>query len=269
MSNFSDLSGLFYIQDQYLMDLSYIPTGNSRYDVSNKISNLKSALDAIYQRYSNVNPSIALAVSKQADMANIISKETERLNAKKNQVDGSLYSQKRMAAFSESYSQKYQSQMKILYVIIIMALIYLGLSLLHSFIPVPDIIFNIVIILVVLFGAVIIILTVRDIGRRNNMDFNKLNLGHPTNIIERNKALGFFNLSAVNHTWCVGSQCCPAGNTWGAEWDELNQQCKKTSDPGGNTISGNTSSGFTTISQCDPVSPYSPSEINNYTAITM
>ena len=263
MSNFSDLSGLFYIQDQYLTDLSYIPSNFANTDVAKKMKDLRDKLQEIYQRYSQVNPSIALAVSRQADMANIISKEKERLNAKKTQVDGSLYSQKRMAAFSESYSQKYQSQMKILYVIIIMALIYLGLSLLHSFIPVPDIIFNTVIILVVLFGAVIIILTVRDIGRRNNMDFNKLNLGHPTNIIERNKGSGFFNLSGVNPTWCVGSQCCPAGNTWGSEWDEVNQQCKKTSDPRGNTISA-----FTTISQCDTVSPYSPSEINNYTAIT-
>lgn len=262
MANYSDLSGIFYIQSQYLTDLSYIYNGSSP-SVSAKLENLRDNLNNIYTRYSQVNPSIAMALSKQGDMASIISNEKTRLQNKKAQVDGSLYSQKRMAAFSESYSQKYQSQMKILYVIIIMALTYLALSVLHSFIPVPEILFNTIIVFVVLFGSVIIVLTVRDMRRRYNMDFNKLNLGNPTNLIERNKATGFFNASAFNPLGCVGEQCCPAGNPFGTTWDETNQQCKKTSALG----IGNTVAGFTTISQLNDVAPYSPSTINTYTNI--
>ena len=138
-----------------------------------------------------------------------------------------------------------------------MALTYLALSVLHSFIPVPDILFNTVIILVVLFGSTIIILTVRDIRRRYNMDFNKLNSTDPTNLIDRNSGVGFLNDSGINPLWCIGEQCCPQGNKSGTVWDATTSQCVK----------GNGVSAFTTISQLNEIAPYSPSEINNYTAI--
>lgn len=266
MTSYSDLSGIFYIQKQHLYDLSYLAT-NKVGDVSDLYSKLQTKLDSTYDAYAAANPSIRKTLTNQTEMSNIVQNEYNRLNTKKGQVDTALFGQRRMAAFSESYSQKYQAQMKILYVIIIVSLTYLALSVIHTFIPVPDVLFNVITVSVAIIGLIIIVMTIRDIRRRYNMDFSKLNLSDPINMIERS-GKGSYDDNFYKPLFCVGEACCPQGNPSGAVWDQLNQQCLSSK-----TIMGNVSvkkDSFTTISQLNDVNvitPYSPSEINSYTKI--
>jgi len=266
MTSYSDLSGIFYIQKQHLYDLSYLAT-NKVGDVSDLYSKLQTKLDSSYDAYAAANPSINKTLTSQTEMSNIIQNEYNRLNTKKGQVDTALFGQRRMAAFSESYSQKYRAQMKILYIIIIVSLTYLALSVIHTFIPVPDVLFNVITVSVGIIGLIIIVMTIRDIRRRYNMDFTKLNLSDPINMIERSGE-GTYNDNFYKPLFCVGEACCPQGNPSGAVWDSLNQQCLSSK-----TIMGNVAvkkDAFTTISQLNDgniIAPYAPSEINSYTKI--
>jgi len=266
MTSYADLSGIFHIQQKYLTDLSYQSQDGT--NAAQLYIDLQNKLDSAYQSYSAANPSISKTLTNQNDMKDIITSEYNRLQTKKGQVDTALFGQRRMAAFSESYSQKYQAQMKILYVIIIVSLTYLALSVIHSFIPVPDVLFNVITITVGIIGFIIIVMTLRDIRRRYNMDFTKLNLANPVNIMEQS-GRGTYDDNFYKPLFCVGEACCPAGNKSGAIWDSLNQQCLSAKTVMGN-IAG-AKQAFTTISQLNgvnaAVAPYAPSEINSYTKI--
>ena len=266
MTSYADLSGIFHIQQKYLTDLSYQAQDGT--DTAQLFIDLQGKLDNAYNSYRTVNPSISKTLTNQTDMKNIITNEYNRLQTKKGQVDTALFGQRRMAAFSESYSQKYQAQMKILYVIIIVSLTYLALSVIHSFIPVPDVIFNVITITVGIIGLIIIVMTIRDIRRRYNMDFTKLNLANPVNMMEQS-GKGDYDDNFYKPLFCIGEACCPAGNKTGAIWDPLNQQCLSAKTVMGNILG--TKQSFTTISQLNGanigVAPYAPSEINSYTKI--
>lgn len=273
---YSDLSGIFYVQQQYLSDLSAIRPATSGGTITlNYMQELRKQLNTAYAGYQTASPSASAILDRQANMKTIIDNEVERLNRKKASVDSALFGQKRMAQFSDSYSKKYFAQVKVLFVIIIVLIIYLGLTYLNNFIPVPTGIFVFVMLVIGGFALVVIIYTLRDINSRYNMDFDKLNLASPSSYSVGGGITG--NVSgAPGGILCIGEGCCPPGNPSGAVWNKNTQQCLSF----GTVVSPTTAtapaapatkSGFTLMSQGgfapNQVSPYEPSEINSYTKI--
>ena len=261
-SPYTDLSGIFYIQQQYLLDLSAVSYGGSiNSKVATELDTLRTKLANVYSAYSGASPTTDSILTKQQDMYNIINAEQARLSQKKQSVDSALYGQKRMAKFSDSYSKKYFAQIKVLIVIIVVVLIYLGLTFLNSIIPVPDGIFITIMVIVGVFAFVVALMTIKDISSRYNMDFDKIDYTAPsrssllTGNIDGNVDIGNVIIG------CVGESCCPDSNS-GVHWDESLSQCVK--------------NGFTLMSEAYPaqtlnitgqVKPYEPSEINSYTAL--
>jgi hypothetical protein len=264
MSNtvYSDLSGIFYIQQQYLLDLSAISKDANAASLG-YMQSLRTDLNDIYALYKTASPSVNATLSKQLDMNSIIDKEVTRLETKKTSVDSAIYGQKRMAQFSDSYSKKYFAQIKILFVVIIVLLIYLGLTMLNDFIPVPSDVIMIIMLVVGTFALFVILFTLKDIYSRYNMDFDKLNLRAPSSMEISGDLNGNINAGRLGGIFCIGESCCPANNANGTIWDSNNQQCVSLN------ISGTSKSGFTVMSQESKgeVSPYEPSEINSYTKI--
>lgn len=269
---YSDLSGIFYVQQQYLSDLSALAQFGSGAPALNYMQDLRKKLNAAYAGYKAASPSAGATLSNQLAMKSIIDKEVARLDTKKSSVDSALYGQKRMAQFSDSYSKKYFAQIKILFIIIIVLIIYLGLTLLNNFIPVPNSIFMFIMIIIGVFAVVVIAYTIKDINSRYNMDFDKLNLRAPSSMEIKGNLDG--NISAgTGALLCVGESCCPAGNASGAVWDRNLQQCLSFNVG----VANEQTSGFTLMSQASllepvsninaQVSPYEPSEINSYTKI--
>jgi hypothetical protein len=267
---YSDLSGIFHVQQQYLADLKALTEmpGSTGAPALAYMQDLRTKLNAAYAGYQAASPVASSVLDRQSAMQSIINTEVNRLDNKKSSIDSALYGQKRMAQFSDSYSKKYMAQIKILFIVIIVLIIYLGLTMLNNFIPIPNLIFGFVMAVVGIFAVFVIALTMRDINSRYNMDFDKLNLRAPTS----NEISGNIdgNISAGNGgLLCVGESCCPLGNPSGAVWDGKLQQCL--------SFNVKPTSGFTLMSQAsslDPmsnenglVSPYEPSEINSYTKI--
>jgi hypothetical protein len=277
MSNtvYSDLSGIFYVQQQYLADLAALAKDGNGSGALGYMQDLRTKLGNAYTAYQGASPSASAVLDRQSSMQDILNKEVNRLDTKKTSVDSAVYGQQRMAQFSNSYSKKYLAQIKILFIIIIVLIIYLGLTLLNNFIPVPDAVFIFVMLVIGTFALVVIVYTLKDINSRYNMDFDKLNFRAPTSNEIKGKVDG--NISAGSGgLLCIGESCCPAGNPSGAVWDRNSQQCLSfnVSVASGSTP---TTSGFSLMSQASlldqapnvsgQVSPYEPSEINSYTKI--
>jgi hypothetical protein len=260
---YDELSGIFDVQKNYLYDLYSTVSP----DALKPIDNLRGNLDAAYKAYQTAVPSADAVLDKQMDMYNIISNEAKRLVAKKNSVDSALYGQKRMAQFSDSYSKKYFAQIKILFIIIVVLLIYLGLNMLDSFIPFPSGVFMFIMIFICISAFFVIMVNVKDIMSRYNMDFDKLDLRAPSSMEITGNINGNTAAVGLNSLSCVGEACCSGKNQSGPVWDSTNNKC----------IIGNNQSGFTLMSQetfLEPnknvkgnVNPYEPSEINSYTKI--
>lgn len=264
---YSDLSGIFYVQQQYLADLSALTQFGGGSNAVNYMQNLGTNLTSVYNRYQAANPNAVAVLTGQNDIKTIIENENARLNTKKDSVDSALFGQKRMAHFSDSYSKKYFAQMKILFIIIIVILIYLGLTYLDNLVQVPDSIFTFIMLVVGVFAVLIILLTIRDIRRRYNMDFDKLNLTAPVSGRTGGDLTG--NVDGGGFKICMGESCCPVGNSNGSVWDGSKAQCLAIPIPG-------LKSGFTLMSgsNVEPpqnknkqVSAYEPSEIGSYMLI--
>jgi hypothetical protein len=273
---YSDLSGIFNVQQQYLADLANLANkpGVSS-DVTGQMSNLQGNLRSAYTAYQSALQSADAVLDNQQNMLSIISKENQRLNTKKQSVDNALFGQKRMAKFSDSYSKKYFAQIKILFIIIIVLIIYLGLTMLDSLIPFPSGVFLFIMIVISIFAFFVIMSTIRDINSRYNMDFDKLNLRAPSKMEISGNLDGNISAGGGGVFFCIGESCCPEGNANGTVWNSAKQQCISLNVAA--EASKASVAGFTLMSQAsllEPtqnvkglVNPYEPSEINSYTKI--
>jgi hypothetical protein len=242
---YTDLSGVFYVQQQYLTDLSALSAGT---DVSGYVSNLQDQLSSAYNSYSSANISSAAVLDHQTDMNKIIQAENDRLNEKKTNVDAALFSQQRVISLNDSYRKKYRMQINILIVIVVALLIYLGLLLLEKNIPmIPGFIIGLLKATDIAIAIILIWVFMAAINKRDTMDFDKLALSTPTsgNAIASSTTTDSGSTSAYGG-YCAGSACCATGTMW----SDVDAQC---------IVSGNTVSGFSNIAE-----PYTSYEFSSY-----
>jgi hypothetical protein len=246
--SYTDLSGVFYVQQQYLTDLSGLSTGT---DVSKYVSTLQNQLNDAYGKYSTANISSTAVLDHQAQMNTIIKAENDRLNEKKKNVDDALFAQKRVIAFNDSYRKKYRTQIDILIIIVIALLLYLGLLLLEKNVPmVPGFVIGILKIAVITVAFILVYILMAKINKRDNMDFDKLLLSAPTsgNTYVNGNTTSSGSTSDYGG-YCAGAACCSTGTTW----SNTNGQC---------IVSGNIA-GFSNIA-AEPFTSYEFSSYGEY-----
>ena len=246
--SYTDLSGVFYVQQQYLTDLSALSAGT---DVSNYVSTVQSQLNDAYGKYSTANISSTAVLDHQVQMNTIIKAENDRLNEKKKNVDDALFAQQRVIAFNDSYRKKYRSQIDILIIVVIALLLYLGLLLLEKNVPIiPGFVIGLLKAAVITVSFILIYILMAKINKRDTMDFDKLALSTPTS----GNAYVNGNTTSSGTTseyggYCAGSACCATGTTW----SNTDGQC---------VVSGNTS-GFSNIA-AEPFTTYEFSSYGDY-----
>ena len=154
----------------------------------------------------------------------------------------------------------------------IILLIYLGIVLLKRYVPIiPESLLDII--TIILFAVAIIYtgMQLNELYSRDNMNFDKINYSggnmiSPEELAKKQQqAADSGDLSAysaaANANKCIGQACCATGTTW----CDLANKC---------LVTGNTciSDAFTNITESftssilvnGSVSPYSPSEFDNY-----
>lgn len=179
----------------------------------------------------NTNPTISGILTHQNDVKNIVEHETERLNAKKAHIDGVLFSQKRELDLNESHRLKHRYYLYIFIILVCAMVAYILVAKLRESLTfIPDMVFDIMVILTIIIPGFLIYFTIMDIRRRDHMDFSKLNLHAPKQRSEeeinaaREKAVKDGDLSALTKL-CSGEECCPADGSSGTSWDATTGRC--------------------------------------------
>jgi hypothetical protein len=196
-------------------------------------------------------------------------------------------SQKRLIDLTTNATLRNKAINKIYVVITISLFIYLGIRLLSIFIP--QIIADMLVILLVSVTIITVIKMYSDYNGRNNMDYNMINLGEPGQKPDSSSSSSSesANLLESRFNGCVKEACCPKGSTFNDKYSicvpdfppndgktTINYKyfisSKSWEDPGSNCDYSFTElackkDAFTTIGiTSDKAKPNSPDEFINY-----
>lgn len=190
------------------------------------LEHLNDQLQPIYTNLTNLQGVQTNAVTKQQDMLNIIDFEQQRLQQKQETIDKAVENQKRIIYFNDNSRKVYSAWLNILMTITIgLGVIYV-IRILHTHYGeiIPEMIFNIAMIVAISIVVIICYKMWSDIRARNNYNFDELDLSPPVIGVSKNNSGGFGLGSLVG---CVGSQCCspPTKNGPGTKWDPSIGRC--------------------------------------------
>jgi hypothetical protein len=245
-----DLNGLLNIQKDYLGNLSA-----SDPDSAAVITQIQSNLSNMYQDYAKANISTDSALTRQKEVLDIVNAEKKRLEDKKIGVDNAAFGQKRAVELNNSNRLKQNSYTNLLIILIITLALFVGIMIASNYLTfIPQVVFDLLSIIVISVGIYISLYSFLDIQGRNNMNFNQLDLTGMNNSVAGNSKVtgagGPKNL-ITGDFGCVGSDCCgPA-----TKWDQGNNMCRQ---------------GFTTMSfsyntgDITKVAANSPYEFDDY-----
>ena len=214
--SFFGIGSVLNVQDKYLADIAKNASGNA---VSTPaLTSLQSYLNNLYTAYSNSNSNAASVLSAQSDMNTIVTNESDRLNAKKQQIDIQMTSKDRMAQLNDNYKKR-QSNINSIFMILVLgfALFILLVKIKHWFPIIPSGIFDALIAILIGVISIIVIRKIYAFNSRDELNFDELKLAPmpaDNKLEERrtNKNSGnLLNLIADN---CVGEQCCVNGTEW-------------------------------------------------------
>lgn len=268
MPDYTNLSEILSLQTQYLNDLSHRSNDPT---VGDNVTKLSNNLDSLHTAYQANDSAI---LTKQQDVNNLVTDETNRLATKKITIDQALDGQKRLISLNESYRLKYAQYIKMILVAIIALVIWVVLNHLSSLGILPGALYAILMIIVLsvaIFSCYFIYL---DILNRDNMNFNELNIPGPKKLTpdeikqSQDAAAKSGNLlGTINFSGCIGAECCSDGS----KWDAGNSVCIGNALPFGRST---TFSGFSTLSVSynngelkKTVSANSPNEFAEYSKV--
>ncbi len=228
-----DISGVLNVQSQYLHDL-----GNSNTNgitVTNGIKNLQDYLNTLKGAIASSGASTADILTKQSDVNQIVTDETNRLNRKKQQIYAKTFMSQRMAQLNDNYKNRQAYINKIFIIIVIGLLIFIGLIKLKNWMPfIPSGIFDLLI--TILFAVIIIVVVVKiyAMNQRDNLNFDELKLPPmpQENKYQETKAKVESGnlLGAVQGNQCIGQDCCPPGTTWNEGLNKCYPTCPNGTD---------------------------------------
>lgn len=260
-----DVSGVFNIQRDFVNRFS----NDSNPDSQQAVANVSTGLNSLYNKILDSNSSSESILERQEKMKAIVQTESQRLNKKKDDIESAILGKKRAVDLNESYRLRYEQYMKIIIVIIITLVIFIGITFLSKRFPfIPSFVAEIASIIVISIGIFTIYYMTIDMLSRNRTYYNKLNLTGPNKDVGNSINIQGSTtnsisdlLSGSNMKMCVGSSCCDKGSHW---------------DTGNAICVGNTIAGFTTIKQAysleknynkGEVKPNTPTEFDNYNPI--
>jgi len=196
------------LQKGLINDLS----GNNQPEATRTINNIASNLVTLDTTVSS--SSVLPTLTYQNDVNRILDREKNRLDEKKKIIDNAEMSQKRLIDLTTNATLRNKAINKIYVVITISLFIYLGIRLLSIFIP--QIIADMLVILLVSVTIITVIKMYSDYNSRNNMDYNMINLGEPGQRPDSasSSSSESANLLESRFNGCVKEASCPKGSTF-------------------------------------------------------
>ena len=232
-----DLSGLLYIQKDYLYDLSAIATTNPANPAAGYVLDLQRYLGTIYNDYSTAGITSQNVLNNQSQIASIVQTEQQRLEAKKSEIDNQIYSQTRLIELNNSYRKRQEAYLYIIFVLAFSLIFVVLLLKLRKIIPYP-LIAEIIIILIAVFDIIYIGSLVWSIYNRELINYDNLIFKPP--IDANNKSFtDSNNINQGSNGLCFGQACCVGNTVWNPYTNQCDIKCPTHIDPSTNTINFN------------------------------
>lgn len=285
-----NLNSIVDLQKRLVYDLS----GNGSIASQRAINNVAGNLSALGNTISG--SSVLPTLTYQNEVNQILERENTRLAERKKAIDAAETGQKRLVDLTTSATLRNKAVNKMYVVITIAILIYLGIRLMINSSMVPEKITDIMFIFLVTGTTILLINMYYDYERRNNMDYNMINLGEPKQLAgsKTSSSSSSSNLLDSRFNGCVKEACCPQGSTFNDKfsicvpdlppndgitktgfkyfvasksWEDPATKCSSVTNYSFAELActGNTVSGFTTISATSGAAkPNGPDEFIDY-----
>ena len=207
MSDWFNINNIVNLQKGVIYDISGNTSIQSQSVINNLAGNLSSLSTAISD--STVLPTLTY----QNEVNSILDRENQRLAERKQAIDIAEMGQKRMIDLTTSETLRRSALNKMYIVMTIAILVYLGIRLL-----IPTFIADILIIFLVAGTVVMLLVMYNDYIKRNNMDYNLINLGDPAQMTgsssDSSSDSSSKNLLNMRLGGCFKESCCAEGSSF-------------------------------------------------------
>jgi hypothetical protein len=210
------------------------PNVNKQNQLIQKIQELQRMKTSLYTSVSNNYATTIsnVAVSRNSlvneiAVGGIVEHELKNVQGNLSALQDARYGKLRMAEINNYYSDKYDTQAKVMKSIVYFCIPILILGLLMKRGILPSNIALILIAIILGLAIVVVLLQLFDIASRDNMNFSEYNFPFDPTAVDSND-MGNPNDQPVKVDLtlsCAGEACCPTGNPNGTKWDSANKQC--------------------------------------------
>ena len=206
-----DLPNIIELQQQLIQDLP----GNL--DLMNTLG---SKVGALNNTVSTSNASIIPTLTKQQDVNAVLTREETRLRDRKQAIDAAGDEQKRLVDLTRNATQRTRAINNMYIVAIVGLFIYLGIRLVTGFLP--EMVSDIMTVLVISITILMILKMYADYTRRNNMDYDMINLGEPSQMVGKaSGSAGSAGAGLIESRiggGCEKDACCPEGTKYNEKY---------------------------------------------------
>lgn len=196
-----------------------------------ELNKLNDTLISMNDSLSDLNIAQTNGLSRQNDIKQIITTESDRLIQKKDTIDQAIITQNRIIYFNDNNRKRYAAYLRMLITLTVTLAIVWLIQLLRKHVEaIPDWILDILIIASISIGIIIIYTYFIDINERSNYNFDEINMEPPKKNTDDKSNGG--DLSKNGGDLCVGQDCCKPENelTSGSRWIIEENRCSKITD---------------------------------------
>ena len=286
MSGWYNLNSVVDLQKGLIYDLSGSSSEKALLAVNNVGANLTKLGNTVSQ--SSVLPTLTY----QNEVNSILDRENTRLAERKQAIDAAEMGQKRLVDLTTSETLRNKAINMMYIVITIAILVYLGIQLLIKNGVVSTFITDLMFIFLVAGTIITLVTMFYDYDRRNNMNYNIIDLGNPKQMTgsSDSSSSSSKNLLDMRLGGCIKDACCIEGSTFNDKYSicvpnlppndgktetgfkyfilskswENPSKCANGYSLTDLSCNGNVVSGFTTMTTSDFAKPNGPNEFVDY-----
>lgn len=186
-------------------------------DSTTNINALETPLTNLTTALSTQGSVLDTTLTKQSDVLAILQREEARLNDRKVAIDAANVGQKRMVDLTKNAAQRNRAINNMFITVVVALLLYLGIR--FSSDMLPELLHDILMILLVSITLLTLVTQYNDYIRRDNMDYDMINLGEPAQMIGKTASSGKGDpasglISSRVGGGCVEDACCPSGTKY-------------------------------------------------------
>jgi hypothetical protein len=182
------------------------------------INSLDSPLTNLNTSLSTQGSVLDATLTKQTEVIQILDREQARLNDRKVAIDAANVGQKRMVDLTRNAAQRNRAINNMFITVVVALLLYLGIRFSSNLLP--ELVHDILMILLVSIALLTLVTQYNDYIRRDNMDYDMINLGEPAQMIGKTSSSSKAGdpasglISSRIGGGCIEDACCPSGSKY-------------------------------------------------------